>query len=452
MRRTARVAVPMVLVAGVMMTPLLTASPASAAFLGKRAVMAVAGHKTGATGSDIWLLSASGARVDNITRSFAPAASQPAFSPEGGPHIVFVARGDLYVADRQSPGGGHQVHRVTRGNDKDAQPSFDVTGGKIVFARTPRHKEPRLLIANLSGSKVQALDYPKGSHTAVRGSDPAWAPYQSEIAYVRSTSKGPQIWVASMDGRTAPRYVTDGTAPNWSPLGNQIAFTRGGNLYVVSSRGGTGKPVNMHLTAPADRNPAWSPDPGGVITFDRGTGVIYQVDPDAAVPQAHALRKTGKWGHADWQPVCNINGKSGSNVLRGTSRPELICARKGNDTIYAGGGGDRIYAGGGNDKVYMGTGSDFVEAGIGNDYVRGGSGNDHVEGGPGADRIVDQGKGSGSDVLKGEGSGDVILADDGVRGNDSIDAGPQTDRCTVDNRTSVVPGDFVWQCERIRVG
>jgi hypothetical protein len=414
--------------------------------------MAVAGHKTGASGSDIWLLSSTGARLGNITRSFAPAVSSPAFSPEGGPHIAFVAHGDIYVVDRQSPGGGNRVHRVTGGPDHDAQPSFDVTGGKIVFARTPRGGEPRLLIANLSGSKVQALDYPKGSHTAVRGSDPAWSPYQSDIAYVRSTQNGPQIWVASMDGRTAPRYVADGTAPNWSPLGDQIAFTRWGNLYVVSSRGGNPKPVNLHRTAPFDRNPAWSPDPGGVITFDRGTGAIYQVDPDALSPRAHALRNSGKWSHADWQPVCNINGKSGSNVLRGTSKPQLICARKGNDTIYAGGGGDRIYAGGGNDKVYAGGGNDFVELGTGSDFADGGFGNDHIEGGPSNDRIVDRGKGTGADVLKGEGGGDVILADDGVRGNDNIDAGPETDSCTVDNRTAVVPGDFVWQCERVRVG
>ena len=184
MRRTARLLLPTLLTAGVMISPLLSASPARAAFLGKRAVMAVAGHKTGASGSDVWLLSSTGARLDNITRSFSPAVSSPAFSPEGGPHIVFVAHGDLYVVDRQSPGGGHMVHRVTSGRDHDDQPSFDVTGGKIVFARTPRGGVPRLLIANLSGSKVQALDYPKGSHTAVKGSDPAWSPYQSEVAYV----------------------------------------------------------------------------------------------------------------------------------------------------------------------------------------------------------------------------------------------------------------------------
>jgi hemolysin type calcium-binding protein len=451
MRRIGRLFMPTALVAGVMISPLLTASPASAAFVGKRAVMAVAGHRTGAKGSDIWLLSSTGARLDNVTRGFSPAVNAPTFSPEGGPHIAFVAHGDIFAVDRLSPGGGHRVHRVTSGPDRDAQPAWDVTGGKVVFARTPRGGGPRLLIANLSGTKVQALDYPRGSQTAIRGSDPAWAPYQTEIAYVRSTSNGPQIWVASGDGRIAPRYLTDGAAPNWSPLGDQIAFIRGGNLYVVSSSGGSPKSVDLHLNAPGDRNPAWSPDPGGVITFDRGTGIIYSVDPDVLVPRAHALRNTGRWYHADWQPVCNITGRNGNNVLHGTSKPELICAHKGNDTIYAGGGGDRIYAGGGNDRIYLGGGDDFVEGGLGSDYIRGGAGNDHIEGGPSNDRIVDRGSSSGADVLKGEGGGDVILADDGVRGNDKVDAGPDTDTCTVDNRTSVAPGDFVWQCERVRV-
>ena len=452
MKRFGRTFLPTLVVAAVFVTPLLSASPASAAFLGKRAVIAVAGHKAGAGGSDIWFLSGSGARVENATRGFGPAVHDPTFSPEGGPHIAFVANGDVFAVDRESPGGGHRVHRITGGSGRDRQPSFDVTGGKIVFARTTRGGVPRLLVANLSGTKVQALDYPKGSHHAIRGSDPAWAPYQTEVAYVRSTSNGAQIWVASVDGRTAPRYVANGTAPNWAPLGDQIAFVHGGNLYVVSSKGGQPKPVDLHLTAPSDRNPAWSPDPSGVITFDRGTGVIYEVNPYALAPRAHALRKSGKWSHADWQPACNILGRRGNHVLKGTSRPELICAHKGNDTIYAGRGGDRIYAGGGNDKVYGGGGNDFVEAGTGTDFIDGGPGNDHIEGGTGNDRIRDAGRGSGSDVLKGESGTDVMVADDGVRGNDNIDGGSQTDTCTVDNRTNVVPGDFVWECERITVG
>jgi hypothetical protein len=414
--------------------------------------MAVSGHKTGARGSDIWLLSSKGRRLDNITRSFAPAATQPAFSPEGGPHIAFVAHSDIYAVDRFSPGGGHNVHRLTSGPSRDSQPAWDVTGGKVVFTRTPRGGEPRLLISNLSGSKLQALDYPKGSNRAVHGSDPAWSPDQREVAYVRSTKQGPEVWVASADGRIAPRFVASGAAPNWSPLGDQIAFTRGGNLFVVSSSGGTPKPVDVNVSGHADRNPAWSPDPGGVITFDRGAGIIYVVNPEAAVPSASALSKTGKWSHPDWQPVCNIQGTNGNDVLRGTSKPELICGRLGNDRIYAGGGNDNIYAGGGNDAIYGGGGADFIEAGLGSDYLNGGPGDDHLEGGGSNDRIVDTGSHSGSDVIKGEEGADVIIADDGVRGNDNIDAGSQSDSCRVDNRTSVVPGDFVWQCERVTVG
>src|SRR5438132_13718368 len=204
MRRTARLFLPALVVAGVVISPLLAASPASAAFLGKRAVMAVAGHKTGATGLDIWLLSANGARMENVTGSFAPAAYSPVFSPEGGPHIAFVSNGDLFAADRESPGGGHNVHRLTGGPDRDGQPAFDVTGGKVVFSRRTNGGPPRLLIVNLSGTKLLPLDYPRGSNTAIRGSDPAWSPEQSEIAYVRSTSNGSEIWVASVDGRTAP--------------------------------------------------------------------------------------------------------------------------------------------------------------------------------------------------------------------------------------------------------
>ena len=127
-----------------------------------------------------------------------------------------------------------------------------------------------------------------------------------------------------------------------------------------------------------------------------------------------------------------IIGTNASQTIRGTERADFICARLGNDTIFAGGGNDLILgdtttffgnvnAPGGNDVVFAGAGNDQVLPGPGNDRVFGSFGadelnlavgDDYGDGGPGADLIIG---GFGRDTAEG---GD---------GNDTIAGGPDAD-------------------------
>ena len=68
--------------------------------------------------------------------------------------------------------------------------------------------------------------------------------------------------------------------------------------------------------------------------------------------------------------VCGIVGTWGNDVLRGTARGELICARPGRDRIDGRGGNDRIEAGSGADLVFGGGGRDVILAGGGGDVIR----------------------------------------------------------------------------------
>ena len=127
-----------------------------------------------------------------------------------------------------------------------------------------------------------------------------------------------------------------------------------------------------------------------------------------------------------------IIGTNASQTIRGTERADFICARLGNDTIFAGGGNDLILADtttffgnqnapGGNDVVFAGAGNDEVLPGPGNDRVYGSYGADFIalavgddygDGGPGADEMIG---GFGRDTVSG---GD---------GNDFIAGGPDAD-------------------------
>jgi hypothetical protein len=450
--------------------PILTARPASAAFLGKRNVIAVSGPQQDGSGNDIYLMGLSGRRVQNLTMGRLSNAVEPTFSPEGGPHIAFVNKpvnggpGDIVVIDRDSPGSGlsRYVRLPMNNGADDGEPAWSPSGGKIAFTRTVKGGTPTIFTTNLRGelSKTGALDCCKGSGGlhAIHGTEPAWSPDSSQIAYVTPGSTK-EIWIASVDGSRREFQLTAGDQPNWSPRGDHITFVRGGSVFVAHLN-----PMHTGLAATPrlvddrshsktrDQNPAYSPDVGGVVTFDRGDGVIYRVSPGARRPQVSRLSSTSfpRISHADWMPDCNVKARPTVGTVldeRGKGGPLLICGKKGNDTIYGTGKGDRIFGGAGNDIIYAGGGDDFVLGGQGGDHnvIYGGAGSDHLEGGTGPDRIVDTS--SGRDVLKGQDGNDMIVANDGKKGNDNVDGGIGTDNCSVDNLPSDYTGDFVWGCE-----
>jgi Ca2+-binding RTX toxin-like protein len=118
-----------------------------------------------------------------------------------------------------------------------------------------------------------------------------------------------------------------------------------------------------------------------------------------------------------------IIGTNGPDVLRGTARADFICARLGNDVVYAGGGSDLIL---GDTTTFFGNvnaagGGDTIWAGAGDDEVLSGPGNDRVFGEDGADFLA---LAVGNDTGIG-GAGDDSI--NGGFGRDTIDAGPGND-------------------------
>jgi Tol biopolymer transport system component len=70
---------------------------------------------------------------------------------------------------------------------------------------------------------------------------------------------------------TTPRRALGIVHPTLSPDGRQVAFAALGDIYVVSTDGGT--PINLTNDAALDTDPAWSPD---------GTRLVYSSDKDSS--------------------------------------------------------------------------------------------------------------------------------------------------------------------------
>lgn len=135
----------------------------------------------------------------------------------------------LFAAD---PATG-QERRLTQGY-RDYGSDWSPDSTKIVYdSESKQTSVSSIVVANADGSNPVVVG---------TGSDPAWSPDGSRIAYAGA---GGSIWVMNADGSNA-RPVTDGAAagtgtgqdaaydwnPAWSPDGLAIAYTR-----VVARRG-----------------------------------------------------------------------------------------------------------------------------------------------------------------------------------------------------------------------
>ncbi len=317
----------------------------------------------------------------------------------------------------------------------DEDPAWDFTGGHVVYSSAP-----------VVNGTDQAADIWKTSWTGRHTENltlgtvsddiqPAWSPRQHVIAFVSNrtdraghhTAKSYGIWLlASGDGRVMRQLTSGGTSPNWKSDGTEIAFVRGGDIWVMAADG-SGQRRLTH-DRPVETNPVWSPD-GTKIAFQVGPGFVpvrgtsmgvMSADGGGRHPMLQLRQFVGQSG-PNWKPDCSVkpHREGGTWVIRGTPGPDLICFEKVSSVIYGEGGNDSIYAGGGDDVVSGGAGNDIILGGQGNDILRGGPGNDYLEGDDGGDSLF------------------------GGPGRDSLNGGPGTDVCVDDAR----PIDSFAQCE-----
>jgi Tol biopolymer transport system component len=258
---------------------------------------------------------------------------QPAVSPDGT-HIAFSSFRDgnfsIYIIEVDGQG----LRRLTYSSSNDSEPAWSPDGSKIAFVRGYDGTDGGYANLSSCGSEiyvVSVLNPMASSNEGGReesltrgqgGTDPAWSPDGTRIAFSSSRDGNYEIYTMEPDGYGVERltYTDEAEAePAWSPDGRQIAYAahlvRGyyscgwmgtpippppssihgwmgtplppgsiepdeepPGIYVMSSGGKQWKASGND----AMTDPTWSPD-GSRIAFVSvlsGDGQLYVVDAD----------------------------------------------------------------------------------------------------------------------------------------------------------------------------
>jgi dipeptidyl aminopeptidase/acylaminoacyl peptidase len=266
------------------------------------------GAVQGGANYDVYVMSADGSGVANLTTTPADVASwfsqlNPKWSPDGT-RIAYDGDDGLYVVNVDSSG----PTRIASGQDATWSPdgtriAFGGQGG--IFAVSP---DGNGLVQLKSGPGFDEF--------------PAFSPDGSRIAYQHSQGDERAIYIMNVDGSN-PSRVADFQGdtmgrPVWSPDGSMLSFDlyltdQTWDIYAVNSDG-SGLAVLAGDPNTDELAPVWSPD-GTRIAFhasdvlardtnNTGTFDIYLMNPDGRdqIPLTHDLGTSGG-SDVHWQEL-----------------------------------------------------------------------------------------------------------------------------------------------------
>ncbi len=234
-------------------------------------------------------------------------AGDPSWSSDGT-KIAFVdSVNGLSVANAN--GTGRQALGAGAGA---TQPTFSFDGDRVAYVKGG---DIYSILSNTSGFEQHL------TATTDLDADPAYSPEGSQIAFARNSGSGYDIWTLDLFSASLVHVTTaagDERSPTWSPSGDTIVYTAGGNLFSVSSGGGAVTPLNV-----AGTDPAYAPDDTKIAFIDASGHLSYMVaDVNGAVT---SVDSTGTFSQPDWQAVA-APPLSGSGPPKNVSYPTITLA------------------------------------------------------------------------------------------------------------------------------
>jgi Tol biopolymer transport system component len=188
--------------------------------------------------------------------------------------------GSTHIASVRPDGSGFKDVTAGSYGVHASAPDWSSNGRKIAFAFMPDESPQSIYVARPDGSHWKKVTGSKGFSVAV--GEPTWAPNSKRLAYARDhdTTRRSEIMRIDVDGTNKVNLTSNKrfeSSPDWSSTGRIVYVRRNSGPAEIYAMGDNGKNVDRLTNNDVpDRQPAWSPDGGGIV-WQRG-GTLFRMN------------------------------------------------------------------------------------------------------------------------------------------------------------------------------